>query len=99
MTNTRWRASSLRRDGLTLVTIPRRPIKRVAIGRGVDGIGNNADTDDDGDDEPDLSDAFPLDPAETTDTDGDGIGNNADTDDDGDGVEDNNDGVQMETHR
>jgi len=40
---------------------------------------------------PDLSDAFPLDPAETTDTDGDGIGNNADTDDDGDGVDDTRD--------
>ena len=31
---------------------------------------------------------FPLDAAESVDTDSDGIGNNADTDDDGDGVED-----------
>ena len=36
----------------------------------------------------DVSDAFPLDPAEWTDTDADGIGNNADTDDDGDGYSD-----------
>ena len=49
-------------------------------------IGNNADTDDDGDGVIDSEDAFPLDNTETTDTDSDGIGNNADTDDDGDGV-------------
>ena len=36
----------------------------------------------------DNADAFPLDPAETLDTDNDGIGNNADTDDDDDGVDD-----------
>ena len=48
-----------------------------------------ATTDDiDGDEVPDLSDAFPLDPLESTDTDGDGTGNNADLDDDGDGIED-----------
>ena len=41
-----------------------------------DGIGDNADTDDDGD---------------GVDLDGDGIGNNADTDDDGDGVDDSKD--------
>ena len=34
------------------------------------------------------ADAFPLDAAETLDTDSDGTGNNADTDDDGDGVAD-----------
>ena len=34
----------------------------------------------------DISDAFPLNPLETLDTDGDAIGNNADTDDDGDGA-------------
>ena len=44
------------------------------------------DTDDDG--VPNDTDAFPLDPAETTDTDSDGVGDNADTDDDGDGVSD-----------
>ncbi|MDA8646188.1 DUF5011 domain-containing protein [Porticoccaceae bacterium] len=53
-----------------------------------DGIGNNADTNDDGDSVGDYSDAFPLDASEWLDTDGDGIGNNADTDDDGDGVSD-----------
>jgi subtilisin family serine protease len=53
-----------------------------------DGIGNNEDTDDDGDGVADDADAFPTDAAETTDTDGDGIGNNADTDDDGDGSPD-----------
>ncbi|MCP4852548.1 MAG: hypothetical protein GY900_12565, partial [Actinomycetia bacterium] len=36
----------------------------------------------------DATDAFPLDSAETLDTDGDGTGNNADTDDDGDGYSD-----------
>jgi uncharacterized repeat protein (TIGR01451 family) len=36
-----------------------------------------ADTDNDG--VPDINDAFPTDPNETTDTDGDGIGDNADT--------------------
>ena len=50
-----------------------------------DGIGDNADEDDDNDSVPDTLDAFPLDATETTDTDGDGIGNNADNDDDGDG--------------
>ena len=35
-----------------------------------------------------IHDAFPLDAAETIDTDSDGTGNNADTDDDGDGVAD-----------
>jgi hypothetical protein len=33
----------------------------------------------------DASDAFPLDPSESVDTDHDGVGNNADSDDDGDG--------------
>jgi N-acetylneuraminic acid mutarotase len=44
------------------------------------------DTDGDGVDDPD--DAFPLDIAESLDTDRDGIGDNADTDDDGDGISD-----------
>ena len=51
-------------------------------------LGDNADTDDDGDGVEDTLDAFPLDSTESVDLDGDGIGNNADTDDDGDGVED-----------
>ena len=37
---------------------------------------------------PDHNDAFPLDAAESVDTDTDGIGNNADTDDDNDGLPD-----------
>lgn len=45
-----------------------------------------ADTD--GDNVKDSKDAFPLDPAETLDTDHDGTGDNADTDDDGDGLSD-----------
>ena len=47
-----------------------------------------AAVDSDGDGVPDDQDAFPSDPAETTDTDGDGTGNNADDDDDGDGMPD-----------
>ena len=46
----------------------------------------NPDTD--GDTVNDGNDAFPLDPAETLDTDRDGIGNNADTDDDNDSIPD-----------
>jgi Zn-dependent metalloprotease len=53
-----------------------------------DGIGNNKDSDDDGDDVADDVDAFPLDSSEWIDTDSDGTGNNADDDDDGDGVSD-----------
>ena len=56
-----------------------------------DGVGNNADTDDDNDGVLDINDAFPLDSSESLDTDGDGIGNNADTDDDNDGVPDSRD--------
>jgi hypothetical protein len=44
----------------------------------------NADNDGAGD----VCDAFPLDPAESVDTDGDGTGNNADPDDDNDGLPD-----------
>ncbi len=46
------------------------------------------DADDDNDGTADIADAFPLNPAESLDTDHDGIGNNADLDDDGDGVPD-----------
>lgn len=44
--------------------------------------------DSDGDGAYDAVDIFPLDPAESDDTDSDGIGNNADEDDDGDGISD-----------
>ena len=54
---------------------------------------DSTDPDDDNDGTPDVSDAFPFDAAETTDSDGDGIGDNTDTcpndsgnDADGDGV-------------
>ena len=60
------------------------------------GSGNNADADDDNDGISDAVDAFPLNPAESVDTDGDGIGNNADTDDDGDGILDSADGYPLE---
>jgi hypothetical protein len=51
-----------------------------------DGCGDNSDTDTDNDGVDDVDDTFPLDPAESVDTDEDGIGNNADTDDDNDGI-------------
>lgn len=53
-----------------------------------DGIGDNADPNDDNDPLNDDEDAFPFDPTEWEDTDLDGIGNNADDDDDNDGVPD-----------
>ena len=53
-----------------------------------DGIGDNADPNDDNDIRDDDEDAFPFDPTEWEDSDGDGIGNNADIDDDNDGVPD-----------
>lgn len=53
--------------------------------------GLEADLDNDNDGVDDASDAFPLDPEETLDTDSDGIGNNADLDDDNDGVNDSSD--------
>ena len=61
----------------------------------LDGIGNNADTDDDGDGVLDAADAFPLDSTETLDTDSDGTGNNADIDDDNDNVIDAVDGFPL----
>ena len=51
-----------------------------------DGIGDNADTDDDNDGVLDTNDAFPFDATESSDFDDDGTGDNADTDDDDDGV-------------
>ena len=65
-----------------------------------DGIGNNADSDDDNDGVADEVDVFPLDASESADTDLDGVGDNADafpnnanetTDSDSDGVGDNSD--------
>ena len=50
------------------------------------GIGDNADLDDDEDGVPDTEDAFPLDSTETLDSDEDGVGNTADPDDDNDGL-------------
>ena len=70
-----------------------------------DGIGNNADPNDDGDWVPDEYDAFPLDPSEWWDADGDGVGDNSDafpsdptetTDSDGDGVGDNSDAFPLD---
>jgi hypothetical protein len=61
-----------------------------------DGIGNNADTDDDGDMVLDSDDAFPLDATESVDTDSDGVGNNADSDDDGDTVLDGDDAFPLD---
>ena len=56
-----------------------------------DGVGNNADTDDDNDGHADKDDAFPFAVTEHSDNDGDGIGDNKDIDDDNDGVSDNAD--------
>lgn len=60
----------------------------IASTLGIDNVEAKAAIDSDGDGVPDDDDAFPNDPAETTDTDGDGIGNNADMDDDGDTMPD-----------
>lgn len=56
-----------------------------------DGLGDVCDSDADGDLVDGPLDDLPLDPDETTDTDGDGIGNNADPDDDNDGILDGDD--------
>lgn len=53
-----------------------------------DGVIDTLDDDIDGDGVLNGSDAFPLNPSESIDTDGDGIGNNADLDDDNDGYSD-----------
>lgn len=66
-------------------------------GCGGDGDGENGTTDTDGDGVADSADAFPNDPAESTDTDGDGIGDNADTDDDADGLPDDQDANPLDT--
>ena len=67
-----------------------------SIDTDLDGIGNNADPDDDNDGVVDSEDAFPLDASESVDTDKDGIGNNADTDDDNDGVVDSEDAFPLD---
>jgi hypothetical protein len=51
-----------------------------------DGIGDNADNDDDNDGVPDSLDEFPFDSTEWEDMDGDGVGDNSDNDTDGDGI-------------
>ena len=56
-----------------------------------DGVGDNADLDDDNDGVADVHDQLPNDPTETVDTDGDGVGDNADLDDDNDGTLDADD--------
>ena len=43
-----------------------------------DGMGNNADPDDDNDTVLDVDDVFPLDASESSDSDGDGVGDNSD---------------------
>ncbi|OFW05420.1 MAG: hypothetical protein A3I61_14465 [Acidobacteria bacterium RIFCSPLOWO2_02_FULL_68_18] len=60
----------------------------------IEGVGITADTDGDG--ALDVDDAFPLDAAESIDTDDDGTGNNTDTDDDGDGVTDGSDAFPLD---
>ena len=57
----------------------------------LDGIGDNADTDDDSDGIPDDEDSMPFD------TDNDGLNNNVDDDDDNDGILDINDGGPLDT--
>jgi hypothetical protein len=52
------------------------------------GIGAYSELDADDDGTPDMEDALPDDPTETSDNDEDGIGDNADTDDDNDGIGD-----------
>ena len=61
-----------------------------------DGSADDVDQDDDNDGTNDTSDAFPLDPLETLDTDSDGIGDNADTDDDNDGSLDEDDAFPLD---
>lgn len=56
---------------------------------------NSSQLNTDGDGAGNTCDAFPNDPAETTDSDRDGTGNNADSDDDGDGVTDGGDNCPL----
>lgn len=61
-----------------------------------DGIPNDKDEDDDGDNISDEEDAYPLDAGEQYDTDGDSIGDNADLDDDNDEVPDEFDDLPLD---
>ena len=61
-----------------------------------DGIGDNADSDDDNDGIRDIDDDFPNNPVEGTDTDGDGLGNVFDSDDDNDGYLDFEDQLPLD---
>ena len=58
-----------------------------------DAEGNACDVDDDNDGVSDANDAFPLNPAESADTDRDGVGDNADPDDDNDQAPDSGDAL------
>lgn len=64
-----------------------------------DPTSSSGPVDTDGDEVPDMIDAFPTDSNESVDTDDDGIGNNADDDDDGDGVADNLDAFPLDSTR
>lgn len=64
-----------------------------------DTQGDCVDPDDDNDGTPDATDAFPLNPGETMDSDLDGIGNNADLDDDNDGRPDATDPLPLIANR
>jgi hypothetical protein len=74
-------------DGLVVV-IPLYDVNIIEPDFDCDGIVDTLDEDMDGDGILNASDAFPLNPNESIDTDGDGIGNNADLDDDNDGYSD-----------
>jgi len=75
-------------DGDLVAVIPMYDLTITEPDMDCDEIIDRLDNDIDGDGVLNVYDAFPENPAETTDTDGDGIGNNADSDDDGDGYSD-----------
>ena len=60
---------------------------------------DSMDADDDNDGVDDGADTFPMNSAETIDTDGDGTGDNADTDDDGDGLIEIHNATQLDQVR
>ena len=82
--------------GYLMVPMPSRLDPAESVDTDNDGIGNNADPDDDNDGVPDVVDDFPLDPTRSVDTDGDGIDDLIDTDDDNDGVLDINDAFPLD---
>ncbi len=61
-------------------------IKEIDFNYDGDGLGNNADPDDDNDGTDDIADALPFNSDESTDADSDGTGDNADVDGDGNGL-------------